>query len=293
MTIAADSKSLQPSVAAERGAPFIERLARRIDAVGTMLCLGIDPDPEALPASFARDVTGIEEFSELLLDAALPYAAAVKINLAFFEAFGVPGVAALERVRARIAEDVPFVADAKRADIGSTAARQAVALYDVLDAHAVTVSPYLGGEAIAPLLERSERLVYVLCRTSNPGAGEFQNLELDGEPLYIQVARHARKWAAERVNVGLVIGATAPNELERIREATPDLPFLVPGVGAQGGDVDAVVKFGRATAGAAAGRGGSLLVNVSRGIAGAALDAHDPGEAIASAAASWAATLRC
>ena len=178
--------------------------------------------------------------ANLILDGALARAAAVKINVAFFEAFGSAGIAALERVRARIPDDVPFIADAKRGDIGTTVARQAVALYDELDAHAVTASPYLGGEAIAPLLERDDRFVYVLCRTSNPGAGELQNLDVDGEPLFIHVARRASQWAADRANVGLVVGATAPDELERIRAAVPALALLVPGVGAQGGDIDAV-----------------------------------------------------
>src|SRR3954453_13371026 len=158
-------------------------------------------------------------------------AAAVKINVAFFEAFGSGGIAGLESVRARIPGDVPVIADGKRGDIGSTGARQAVALYASLDAHAVTASPYLGGEAIAPLLERTDRFVYVLCRTSNAGAGELQNLDIDGDPLYVHVAKRAAQWAGERENVGLVVGATAPGELAHIRRAVPALSVLVPGVG--------------------------------------------------------------
>jgi orotidine-5'-phosphate decarboxylase len=280
--------------AAERGTHFAARLARRVEAVQTTLCLGIDPDPEALPSGWPRDVSGVERMANLLIDNAMARAAAVKINVAFFEAFGSPGIAALERVRARIPNEVPFIADAKRGDIGTTAARQAAALYDSLGAHAVTASPYLGGEAISALLERADRFVYVLCRTSNPGAGELQNLIVNGEPLYLHVARGVAQWSQGRENVGLVVGATAPEELERIREAVPELSLLVPGVGAQGGDIDAVKRFGPATQGPfAAIPGGGLLVNISRGISSAALNDGDPAAAVESAASHWAHSLQC
>jgi orotidine-5'-phosphate decarboxylase len=279
--------------------PYLERLAARSTITGTVLCLGLDPDPEALPAGFARDVTGVERFATLVLEAALPACAAVKPNLAFFEAFGSAGMAALERLRARVPADVPFVADAKRGDIGSTAARQAVALFDELGADAVTVSPYLGADAIGPLLERSDRFAYVLCRTSNPGAGEVQDLRiapLPGAPaerLHERIARLAAGWGPGGT-VGLVVGATAPTELATIRAIAPGLPFLVPGVGAQGGAVEPVLEHGPASAGpGSGGAGGGLLVNVSRGIAGAALDPGpgDPLERVAQAALGWAARL--
>jgi orotidine-5'-phosphate decarboxylase len=136
--------------------------------------------------------------------------------------------------------------------------------------------------------------VYVLCRTSNPGAAEIQNLDVNGEPLYIHVARRAAEWSSDRENVGLVVGATAPDELQRIRDAVPQLSFLVPGVGAQGGDLEAVGRFGPATSGPQAGfPGGGLLVNVSRGIAAAALNNADPGTGIEAAATHWAHSLQC
>ncbi len=141
-----------------------------------MLCLGIDPDPAALPQGFPADLAGVERFATLILEAGAPYAAAVKPNLAFFESHGSAGLAALERIRARVPAGIPVVMDAKRGDIGTTAAHHALALFDRLGADAVTVSPYLGSEAIAPLLDRTDRFAYVLCRTSNPGAGEFQGL---------------------------------------------------------------------------------------------------------------------
>ncbi|HET9084572.1 MAG TPA: orotidine-5'-phosphate decarboxylase [Candidatus Limnocylindrales bacterium] len=278
---------------------YLERLAARTRATGTVLCLGLDPDPATIPERFAKGVAGLERFAELVLEGALPYAAAVKPNLAFFEAFGSAGIAALERLRASIPPDVPVIADAKRGDIGSTAARQAVALFDVLGADAVTVSPYLGEEAIRPLLEREDRFAYVLCRTSNPGAGEVQDLPVvaedatGAEPLHERVARLAAGWGPGGT-VGLVVGATAPEELATIRRVAPGLPFLVPGVGAQGGAIEPVLGYGPATAGPGGGRpGGGLLINVSRGIAGAITDApeEDAAEAIAAAAAAWAQRL--
>jgi orotidine-5'-phosphate decarboxylase len=285
---------------------YLERLAARTRTVGSVLCVGLDPVPEALPTGFPATLAGVERFCEVLLEAAVPYAAAVKPNLAFFEAFGSAGIAALERLRRRIPADVPFVADAKRGDIGTTAARQAVALYDVLGADAVTVNPYLGSEAIEPLIARGDRFAYLLCRTSNPGAGELQGLEVTAdpalgapaEPLYARVARRAQAWGPGGT-VGLVVGATAPAELERIRGIAPGLALLVPGVGAQGGEVQPVLRFGPAAAAPAGGRpGGGLLVNVSRGIAGAAgaaasgVAAADVGELLAAAAREWAARLR-
>lgn len=284
--------------------PYLERLASRSAATGTVLCLGLDPDLTGLPAGFSRDLRGLERFTTLLAEAAGPFAAAVKPNLAFFEAFGSAGMAALERIRAGLPDDLPVVADAKRGDIGSTAARQATALFDVLGADAVTVSPYLGAEAIAPLLERTDRFAYVLCRTSNPGAGELQDLavpadpliDAPAEPLHRRVARRAATWGPGGT-VGLVVGATAPGELAAIRAAVPGLAFLVPGVGAQGGETGPVLEHGRATVGPVGARaGGGLLVNISRGIAGAAIDgrdgpAGDPFERVAAAAADWARRL--
>ena len=287
------SVSSQPP-SASRSTAFLDRLGQRVEAVRTYLCLGVDPDPASLPPGFSPDVAGVEAFSRLLIESASPHAAAIKANLAFFEAFGSAGIAALERIRAAIPSDIPFVVDAKRGDIGSTAARQAVALYDALGADAITANPYLGREAIAPLLERPDRFVFVLCRTSNPGAGEFQDLAPDDEPLYVHVARRVSAWAAAGDHVGLVVGATAPAEIATIRGVAPTLPFLVPGLGAQGGDVAAVLEHGPATAPPASSvAGGGLIVSVSRGIASAALDSSDPGAALARSAEAWAHQLRC
>jgi len=299
VTAETDHTSVDPSEGTPPRDSYLDRLAARSAATGTVLCLGLDPDPAALPAGFSPDLAGIEAFSRLILEAAAPLAAAIKPNLAFFEAYGSAGLAALERLRASIPGDIPVIMDAKRGDIGTTAARQAVALFDALGADAVTVSPYLGEEAIAPLLGRLDRFAYVLCRTSNAGAGELQSLVvaaddeagLPAEPLYARVARRVARWGPGGT-VGLVVGATAPVELVGVRAIAPGLAFLVPGVGAQGGEIGPVLADGPARDAPAGGRPASgLLVNVSRAIAAEAHAAADPGEALRAAAADWARRL--
>ncbi len=281
---------------------YLDRLAERSAAVRTVLCVGIDPTAELLPAGFSRDVAGIERFARLIVEATAGCAAAYKPNVAFFEAFGSAGLVALERLRASIPAGVPVIMDAKRGDVESTAALQAIALFDALGADAVTVNPYLGLGALEPYLARDGRFAYILCRTSNPGAGELQDLVVaadaalaaPAEPLHRRVARRVAA-AGLGDRAGLVVGATAPAELAGIRALVPGLAFLVPGVGAQGGDADAVLRDGTATGAPAGTRtGGGLLVNVSRGIAGAALGADariDAAERLAGAAARWARLL--
>jgi orotidine 5'-phosphate decarboxylase subfamily 2 len=286
-------------------APYLARLARRSAEAGTVLCLGIDPTPEMLPEGWPTGLPGIERLARLLMEAAAPHAAAVKPNLAFFEAWGSPGMAALERVLAATPPGVLVIADAKRGDVETTVTRQAIALFDALGADAVTVNPYLGLGALGAFLERADRFAYVLCRTSNPGAGELQDLEVAADPaggfpaeaLHLRVARRVVRAGLEE-RAGLVVGATAPTELAAVRDVVPELAFLVPGVGAQGGEADAVLAAGHATRGLAGqGSGGGLLVNVSRGIAAAAAGAAppgyrtDPGERLATAARGWASRL--
>jgi len=295
-------------VSATAGATYLDRLAARTAATGTVLCLGLDPDPTALPAGFSLDVKGIERFVELVLEAALPYAAAVKPNLSFYEAFGPAGLAALERIRGRVPSDVPVIADGKRGDIDTTSARQSVAYFDALGFDAVTINPYVGEEALLPYLDRPDRFAYVLCRTSNPGARELQSLRVashqvdDGvltapsEPLWARVARQAAGWGPGGT-VGLVVGATAPEELRAVRAIAPRLPFLVPGVGAQGGTIEPVLVHGPVAGRSADRPGGSLVVNVSRGIASAAMETGGDGvpadlqERVAAAARTWSERL--
>ena len=290
------------------GSPYLDRLAARSAATGTVLCLGLDPVPTALPKGFSPDIAGVERFVELVLEAALPFAAAVKPNLSFYEAFGPAGIAALERLRGRIPADVPVVADGKRGDIDTTSVRQSVAYFDALGFDAVTVNPYVGQEALLTYMERSDRFAYVLCRTSNAGAVDFQSLRVathqrdDGslaapsEPLWARVAREVASWGPGGT-VGLVVGATAPDELRAVRAIAPELPFLVPGVGAQGGSIEPVLVHGPVAAKPSRRPGGGLIVNVSRGIASAALDdgsdavSGDLQERVAAAARSWSERL--
>ncbi len=263
-------------------ATYLERLAARSASVGSVLCLGLDPEPTALPPGFSADLAGVERFVALLIEAAGPFAAAVKPNLAFYESHGSAGMAALERLRALVPSGLPVVIDAKRADIGSTAAHHAVALFDRLGADAVTVNPYMGFDSIAPYLEWQDRGTIVLCRTSNPGGDDFQNLRVDGEPLYLHVARRV---ATEWNTIGdcaLVVGATYPAELAGVRAVVGDLPLLVPGIGAQGGDVAAAVRAG------ADSNGRGMIVNSSRAIlyAGCDMDFADAARRMALATAA-------
>jgi orotidine-5'-phosphate decarboxylase len=241
---------------------FFERLARRIDRVDSVVSVGLDPDRDRLPADAADHDLPRWAFNRRVIDATHEHAAAFKPNAAFYE--GEQGWRALRETAAYAAgKDVPVVLDAKRADVGNSARQYA----DVLDwVDAVTVNPYLGRDALSPFLSRAGAGVFVLCRTSNAGGADLQDLELaSGEPVYERVAALADVWN-EHGNVGLVVGATAPEELERVRE-TVDVPFLVPGVGAQGGDAEAAVEYGLAD--------GVGLVNSSRGIVFAGDDARD------------------
>jgi orotidine-5'-phosphate decarboxylase len=239
----------------------LDRLRARLDAVGAPLCIGIDPHPDQLPEGLPRSIEGIETFARGVIGAAADHAVAVKINVAFFEAWGSAGWAALERVRAEVPATHLCVLDAKRGDISSTAERYAEGLLGHLAADAVTLSPYLGEDAIEPFLAWPDRLVYVLARTSNPSGGRLQELEIGDEALHLRVARWvASTWTDGRA--GLVVGATTAGDAETIRQAVPGPGFLVPGVGAQGGDLGAAVRTCH-------GAWAPGIVSVSRAIAGA------------------------
>jgi len=228
-------------------------------AAGRHLAVGLDTDPERIPESVAPNGSPAErvlEFNRAIVAATAEVAAAYKPNAAFYEALGADGHRALAGTIAAIRELAPTAAailDAKRADIGSTNAGYVAAAFDDLGADAITVHPYLGREALAPFLERAEKLIFVLARTSNPGAGELQDIEdAEGLPLYRRVARAvARDWN-EAGNCGLVVGATYPGEMGAIRADVPaSMPILIPGVGAQGGDLAATVAANREAGSAA------------------------------------------
>jgi orotidine 5'-phosphate decarboxylase subfamily 2 len=236
---------------------FSARLAARGRELESALCLGLDP-------SGCRDASEVERLCTALLEAALPHVVAVKPNLAFFEQHGSEGLRVLERVRRLVPDDRLVVLDAKRGDIGTTAEAQARALFDVWGADAVTVNPLLGRDSVAPFLERAGTAALLLARTSNPGAADFLEAPLqDGRPLYRRIVEYALGWAGA-AEIGFVVGATAPDAIAEIRALAPTAPLLLPGVGAQGGDLEAAVAAGLDS------RGGGILVPVSRGISGAA-----------------------
>lgn len=251
-------------------AAALAKLEARMGTTGSLLCVGLDSAHGRLPARFDRENHPQLAFNRSIIEQTLPYVAAYKPNLAFYEARGAAGWSELAKtmdlLRA-MAPDVFTIADAKRADIGSTNVGYVTGLFDELGFDAVTLHPYLGAEALRPFLEREDRACIVLCRTSNAGAGELQDLDVGGTPLWEVVAAKVRdEWNAKG-NCLLVVGATHPEELARARELCPDLTFLVPGVGAQGGDVESVVAVGLDA------RGRGLLINASRSI----IFADDPG----------------
>jgi orotidine-5'-phosphate decarboxylase len=240
---------------------FIDAVRTRWTEANTMVCVGLDPEPAKFPPALRDDPDALFTFLQAIVDATADLACAFKPQIAHFAALGAEHT--LQRLIAHIHEahpGVPVILDAKRGDIGSTAERYAVEAFDRFAADAVTLNPYLGRDSVQPFLDRTDKGVVLLCRTSNPGAKDFQDLDCGGTPLYQRVAETiARDWNANG-NCLLVVGATWPEELAAVRALAGDLPFLVPGVGAQGGDVEAVVRAGRTADGT------GLLVSSSRAI---------------------------
>ena len=246
---------------------FFDDLAARIERVDSVVSVGLDADLDRLPEFLDDRDLPRWAFNRRVIDATHEHAACYKPNAAFYE--DADGWRSLrETVAYAHGRGVPVLLDAKRGDVGNTARKYAEVLDEV---DAITVNPYLGQDALQPFLDREEKGIFVLCRTSNPGGADLQNLELaTGEPLYERVAALADLWNRHG-NVGLVVGATAPEELEAVREQVPDVPFLVPGVGAQGGDAEAAVEYGLAER--EDWNVGVGLVNSSRGIIFAGEDA--------------------
>jgi uridine monophosphate synthetase len=244
---------------------FFSFLEKRVDDCSSLLCIGLDPhvsDLSAPRADAARD------FCLNLVKQTARYAAAFKPNAAFFEVFGADGWTALKEVVDAIQEEsdrlgsmIPVILDAKRGDIASTAEAYARSAFEKLDVDCITLSPYLGKDSIDPFIQNSEKGIFLLCKTSNPGAGDLQDLILEsGDPLHIYVAKLAQQWNTKN-NIGLVVGATYPETLARVREVAPKMWFLVPGIGSQGGDLETALKAGLRK------DGQGMLINVSRSIA--------------------------
>lgn len=256
---------------------FIEKLLKASEKNKSLLCVGLDVDPERMP-----EKVGIFEFNKAIIDATSDLVCAYKPNIAFYEALGNEGLDALRQTAEYIPDDIPVICDAKRGDIGNTARAYARTLFDNFNFDATTASPYLGSDSLEPFLSRADKGIFILCRTSNAGAVDFQSLRIEGEkrPLFEIVAAKAAEWNRHG-NVGLVIGATYPEELRLIRQSHPDMPILIPGVGAQGGDLATAVRYGVDA------RGQKAIINSSRGIIYAS-----KGKDFAQAARRAAAELR-
>lgn len=220
---------------------FKAKLRASEDSTGSLLCLGLDPEPDLLPNGVERSPAGIARFVQTIIESVGDAVSSYKLNLAFYERWGREASWLLDQALQVIPEDRPVILDAKRGDVGSTALAYAHAIFEAWGGDAVTVHAYLGYDSVAPFLAHKEKEVFIVCRTSNPGAGEFQHLRVDGEALYRHVARAGVRWD-HHDNVGFVVGATAPAEVRDVRQIAGDRLLLVPGIGAQGGDLTAAVR---------------------------------------------------
>jgi orotidine-5'-phosphate decarboxylase len=262
---------------------FSERVEQRMESANTLVCVGLDPALDKLPAHYDQTVESVVHFCQAIIEATLPYAAAYKPNLAFFVALGRPGMNALWAVRHSIPADVPVILDCKVGDVDQTAMAYAHGWYTEFGFDAITVNPYLGEDAVAPFLRYEDKGAIILCKTSNPGSGDLQDVRVEGgDSLFLTVADRCRQWdATYPASVGLVVGATYPEQLGEVRRRVDDQVILLPGVGAQGGDIEASLHAGLN------GRGMGLLCSASRGIIYA-----DGGKAFDAAAEQAAQSLR-
>ena len=231
----------------EATASFGERLSAAMRRAGSLVCVGLDPDPARFPSHLgaADGAAAILRFNAAIVEATHDLVCAYKSNFAFYERFGAAGLRALEETVSLIPDQIPTIGDAKRGDIANTSRAYADAVFDAFGFDSVTVSPYMGLESLQPFLEREGKGVWVLCRTSNPSASEFQSSVLGGagseEPLFLRVARAVAQTSCA-ATLGLVVGATSGQDLELVRGVAPKAPLLVPGVGSQGGDLEAAVR---------------------------------------------------
>lgn len=242
---------------------ILEKLSKRVQEAGTLACVGLDADFDKLPERFKALEHPQFEFNKWIIEETHEFVSSFKPNAAFYEARGDAGMRELKMTMDYLISfypDIVTILDAKRADIGNTNAGYVTSVFDWLGFDAITLHPYLGGEALEPFLERTDKASVILCRTSNPGAGEFQNLVAEGKPLWQRVAEKVSKEWNKNDNCMLAVGATYPEEMKVIRETVGDMTFLVPGVGAQGGDVAAVLAAGKNS------KSEGLIINSSRGV---------------------------
>jgi len=236
---------------------FLEKLTAAQTRNNSWVCVGLDTDPDKLPSALRGHADGVVTFNRAIIQATQDLVCAYKPNLAFYLMRGSKGIDELQATVAAIPRDIPIVLDAKFGDIDSTARAYARFAFDTLGADAVTMNPYLGADALIPFLEYTDRAIFLLVHTSNPTACDFQDKKIDTEPLFIRVARYAKNLSGL---IGLVVGATFPEQLRDTRVANPSAVFLIPGIGAQGGSIADAVAFGRNDAGV------GPLINASRSI---------------------------
>ena len=222
---------------------FTDKLNQTILRKNSLLCVGLDTVLEKIPQHIKSRENPLFQFNKAIIDATADFATAFKVNTAFYEAYGIEGWQALKETFDYLPAHVIKIADAKRGDIGNTSKMYARSLFEWLGADAITVNPLMGGDSVSPFLEDPEKGVFFLCLTSNPGSADLQHFSNGREKLYQQIIRLVKSWNTKG-NCGLVVGATHPEELGQIREQADELPFLIPGIGAQGGDLDASVKNG-------------------------------------------------
>jgi orotidine-5'-phosphate decarboxylase len=232
---------------------FVEKLLAASRRNNSLICIGLDPEEARLPAHLRDQPNAILAFNQAIIEATAHLVCAYKPNLAFYESLGPAGLVTLQETLRLIPAHIPTIGDAKRGDMDNTARHYAKALFEVYGFDAVTVNPYQGHDSLQPFLAYEDKGVLILCRTSNPGSRDLQDMLVSQgqdhpEPLYTYVARQVLKWNAAG-NAGLVVGATYPQELQRLRQIAPDLPILIPGVGAQGGDLVAAARDGTDAAG--------------------------------------------
>ena len=238
---------------------YNDRLAALQRKTDSFLCVGLDTDAEKLPLHLRGKKNGILEFNRQIIEATKDLACAYKINFAFYEPLGAEGWRIIEKTRALLPSTAVGIADAKRGDIGNTSEQYARAILQNLGYDAITVAPYMGRDSVEPFLQWKDKGVYLLALTSNGGAADFQHLRINKRTLYEQVVFSAQRWNHQD-NLGFVVGATAASNIRTIRRHAAEIPFLVPGVGAQGGRVADVIRYGSQR------DGGGLLINASRSI---------------------------
>lgn len=241
---------------------FSKKLNEAVKLNNSLLCVGLDPDYKRLKKS-------LFEFNKSIIDQTYKHVCAYKLQIAYYSAQGIRGIEDFKKTASYIksTSKSPIICDAKRADIGQTSEKYAEEIFDFLEVDAVTVNPYLGFDSLEPFFKRADKGIFILCRTSNPGASDFQDLKIGKEPLYINIAKKVTKWQEKYPNIMMVVGATWPNELKKIRKIAKTMTFLVPGIGTQGGDLKGTLVNGLTK------DKKGLIISVSRSI----IYVEDPG----------------